>query len=149
MVVERVGGREQIEVDARVLAATNHDLKEAMKVGNFREDLYFRLGVILISLPPLREREGDILLLARAFLERYADENKRKIKGFTHEAIDAIEQYGWPGNVRELENRIKRAVIMAEDAKVTPADLEMEAPTQGPKGWASRKPVKPLKEKCF
>jgi two-component system NtrC family response regulator len=127
-VVERVGGREQIVVDARVLAATNRDLKEAMKEGSFREDLYFRLGVILISLPPLRERGGDTLLLARAFLERYADENKRKIKGFTHEAIDAIEQYGWMGNVRELENRIKRAVIMAENAKITPADLEMEAP---------------------
>ena len=127
-VVERVGGREQIEVDARVIAATNRDLKEAMKDGKFREDLYFRLGVILMSLPPLREREGDVILLAKAFLERYADENRKKIKGFTDQAMDAIEQYAWPGNVRELENRIKRAVIMAEGAKITPADLEMEAP---------------------
>ena len=127
-VVERVGGREQIEVDTRVVAATNRDLKEAMKDGSFREDLYFRLGVIRISLPPLREREGDVILLAKAFLERYADENRKKIKGFTDQAIDAIVQYAWPGNVRELENRIKRAVIMAEGAKITPVDLEMEAP---------------------
>jgi two-component system NtrC family response regulator len=127
-VVERVGGREQIEVDTRVVAATNRDLKEAMKEGKFREDLYFRLGVILMSLPPLREREGDVILLAKAFLERYSDENRKKIKGFTDQAIEAVEQYAWPGNVRELENRIKRAVIMAEGAKITPVDLEMEAP---------------------
>jgi two-component system NtrC family response regulator len=127
-VVERVGGREQIEVDTRVVAATNRDLKDAMKEGKFREDLYFRLGVILMNLPPLREREGDVLLLARAFLERYSDENRKKIKGFTDQALDAIEQYAWPGNVRELENRIKRAVIMAEGAKITSVDLEMEAP---------------------
>jgi len=126
-VVERVGGREQIEVDARIIAATNSDLKEAMKDGRFREDLYFRLGVILISLPPLREREGDIILLAKNFLERYADENRKKIKRFTNQAINAIEQYAWPGNVRELENRIKRAVIMAEGGKINPPDLELEA----------------------
>jgi two-component system NtrC family response regulator len=126
-VVERVGGREQIEVNTRVIAATNRDLREAMKDGSFRDDLYFRLGVILMSLPPLREREGDLILLAKAFLERYADENKKKIKGFTDQAMDTIEQYAWPGNIRELENRIKRAVIMAEGAKITPVDLEMEA----------------------
>lgn len=127
-VIERVGGREQIEVDTRVIAATNRDLKEAMKEGSFREDLYFRLGVIRMSLPPLREREGDVILLAKAFLERYTDENRKKIKGFTDQAIEAVAQYAWPGNVRELENRIKRAVIMAEGAKITPVDLEMEAP---------------------
>ncbi|MEN6319746.1 MAG: PEP-CTERM-box response regulator transcription factor [Syntrophaceae bacterium] len=129
-VIERVGGREQIGVDARVIAATNRDLKEAMSEGIFREDLYFRLGVITISVPPVREREGDVILLAKAFLERFVEENKKKIKGFTNHAIDAIEQYGWPGNVRELENRVKRSVIMAEGKKITPADLEMEAPQQ-------------------
>jgi two-component system NtrC family response regulator len=127
-VVERIGGREQIEVDTRVVAATNRDLKEAMKDGSFREDLYFRLGVIRISLPPLREREGDVILLAKAFLNRYADENRKNIKGFTDQAIDAVLQYAWPGNVRELENRLKRAVIMAEGARITAVDLEMEAP---------------------
>ena len=133
-IVERVGGREVIEVDTRVIAATNRDLKEAMKDGSFREDLYFRLGVIFISLPSLKEREGDVLLLAKAFLERYSDENRKKIKGFTDEAIDAIEQYEWPGNVRELENRIKRAVIMAEGNKITPKDLDMASPVLIHKG---------------
>jgi len=132
-VVERVGGREQIDVDTRVIAATNRDLKEAMKVGTFREDLYFRLGVILIFLPPLRERGEDIILLAKAFLERYADENRKKIKGFTDQAIDAIAQFPWPGNVRELENRVKRAVIMAEGAKILPQDLDMEEVAPLPK----------------
>lgn len=124
-VVERVGGREAISVDARIIAATNRDLKEAMKTGGFREDLYFRLGVISISLPPLRERNEDVLLLARVFLERYTQANKKKIKGFTQQALDAIEQYNWPGNVRELENRIKRAVIMTDEKKITPEDLEI------------------------
>ena len=126
--VERVGGREQIEVDTRVIAATNRDLKEAMQAGNFREDLYYRLGVIFISIPPLRDRNGDALLMAKAFMERYADENRKKIKGFTIDAIDATEQYTWPGNVRELENRIKRAVIMSDGQKLTPEDLELTAP---------------------
>jgi two-component system, NtrC family, response regulator len=128
-VIERVGGREQIEVDTRVIAATNRDLKESMRNGSFRDDLYYRLGVIMISLPLLKEREGDIMLMAKAFLERYSGENKKKVTGFTNQAVDAIEQYSWPGNVRELENRIKRAVIMAEVKKLTPKDLEMDMPT--------------------
>jgi two-component system NtrC family response regulator len=112
-------------VDARVVAATNRDLKEGMKDGSFREDLYFRLGVIFIPLPPLREREGDIMLLAKEFMNRFAEENKKKLTGFTIGAVEAIEKYEWTGNVRELENRIKRAVIMAEGKKLNPADLEM------------------------
>ena len=134
--VERVGGREQIEVDTRVIAATNRDLKEEMKNGNFREDLYYRLGVVTISIPPLRERGGDVLLMAKAFMERYAEENRKKIKGFTPEAITSIEQYEWPGNVRELENRIKRAVIMTEGRKLTPADLEMAPSDTGYEGMS-------------
>ena len=127
-VIERIGGRKGIEVDVRILAATNKDLKEAMKDGSFREDLYFRLGVVFISLPPLREREGDTMLLAKTFLNRYAEENRKKVTGFTSEARAAIEGYEWTGNVRELENRIKRAVIMAEGIKLNPADLEMRVP---------------------
>jgi two-component system NtrC family response regulator len=127
--IERVGGREPIVVDTRVLAATNRDLKQTMKEGKFREDLYYRLGVITISLPPLREREGDMSLLATALLQRYALENKKKVTGFTPEATKALESYNWPGNIRELENRIKRAVIMAEGTKLTPEDLELILPS--------------------
>jgi two-component system, NtrC family, response regulator len=123
--VERIGGREMIRVDTRVLTATNRDIKEAMTNGSFREDLYFRIGVITIQLPPLRERKGDVPLLAQAFLGRYAKEARKKLTGFTREAIAAIGNYGWPGNVRELENKIKRAVVMAEGTKVKPEDLEM------------------------
>ncbi len=124
-IIERVGGREQISVDVRVIAATNRDLKESIKEGRFREDLYYRLGVVTIALPPLREREGDTMLLATSLLRRYSTENRKKISGFTPEAIRALETYGWPGNVRELENRIKRAVIMAEGSKINPQDLEL------------------------
>jgi len=126
--IERVGGREAIVVNARVLAATNKDLNQAIKEGKFREDLYYRLGVVTISLPTLREREGDVLLLATTLLHRYAHENEKKVTGFTTQAIHAIKTYPWPGNVRELENRIKRAVIMAEEQKVSPADLELDFP---------------------
>ncbi len=123
--IERVGGREEIFVDVRVIAATNRDLKERMNEGRFREDLYYRLGVVTVALPPLREREGDILVLATALLYKYSLENKKKNLGFTAQVIQALETYNWPGNVRELENRLKRAVIMAEGSKITPEDLEL------------------------
>jgi len=123
--IERVGGREEIEVDARVVAATNTDPEQALREGRLREDLYYRLGVVVISIPCLRERDGDILLLAKALLQRYASETKKKIAGFTSQAINALENHGWPGNIRELENRIRRAVIMAEGIKITPTDLEL------------------------
>jgi two-component system NtrC family response regulator len=126
--IERVGGREKIPVNTRVIAATNADLKQKMKDGCFREDLYYRIGVVIISLPALREREEDILLLAKAFLQRYVDECKKRVNGFTNSAINAMKRHSWPGNIRELENRIKRAVIMAEGAKITPDDLELVTP---------------------
>ena len=126
--IERVGGREEIAVDVRVMAATNRDLKEAMKEGKFREDLYYRLGVVVISLPPLREREGDIALLASALLQKFSVESKKKITGFNDQARQALEGYRWPGNVRELENRIRRAVIMTESTKITAKDLEFSSP---------------------
>jgi two-component system NtrC family response regulator len=146
-VIERIGGREQIKVDARVIAATNRDLKQAMKEGTFREDLYFRLGVITIPLPPLREREGDTVLLANAFLRRYAAENKKKLTGFTSQAVSALQEYPWPGNVRELENRLKRAVIMAEGTKITPVDLELEAPPEDKREGVSLKEARETLEK--
>jgi len=123
--IERVGGREEIEVDARVVAATNTDPEQALREGRLREDLYYRLGVVVISIPCLRERDGDILLLAKALLQRYASETRKKIAGFTSQAINALETQSWPGNIRELENRIRRAVIMAEGIKITPTDLEL------------------------
>ena len=123
--IERVGGREEIIVDARVLAATNRDIEESLKNGRFRDDLYYRLGVVTISMPPLRERNRDILMMAKAFLQRFSSENKKRIETFTPQALDAIERHTWPGNIRELENRIKRAVIMSDGKKVSPADMEL------------------------
>jgi len=129
---QRVGGREWIRVDARILAATNTDLKEAMEKGAFREDLYHRLSVVVIELPPLRERQGDVSLLAKAFLDRFAAEAGRRLRGFTSEALRAMEAYPWPGNVRELENRVRRAVIMAKGARITVEDLGIPATTHLP-----------------
>lgn len=126
--IERVGGREQIHVDVRVIAATNRDITQAMKEGHFREDLYYRIGVVVVNLPPLREREGDIALLAKTLLQTYSTESNRKIVGFTPQALRALENHSWPGNVRELENRIKRAVIMAESTRISPADLDLASP---------------------
>jgi two-component system NtrC family response regulator len=124
-VIERIGGRSEIPVDVRVICATHRDLPELINAGEFREDLYYRINEATIKVPPLRERQGDSLLLARAFLEKFAVQLKRPIKGFTPQAIEAIEAYDWPGNVRELENRVKRAVIMADGTQISLEDLEL------------------------
>jgi two-component system NtrC family response regulator len=124
-VIERIGGRSEIPVDVRVICATHRDLAELIAAGEFREDLYYRINEATIKVPPLRDRQGDNLLLARVLLERFASQLKRPIKGFTPQAIEAIETYGWPGNVRELENRVKRAVIMADGTQITLEDLEL------------------------
>jgi two-component system NtrC family response regulator len=125
---------------------TNRDLEEAMKNSTFRDDLYYRLNVIKISLPPLRERSADVLLLAKTFLDRYTGEIRKKIKGFSNQAIESIERYPWPGNVRELENRIKRAVIMSEGKKITLEDLEMES-IAGSKEYIVLKDAREILEK--
>lgn len=122
-VIERLGGRGEIPVDVRVVAATHQNLSEHIKTGRFREDLYYRLSEISVRIPPLRDRQGDKGLLAHAFLEKFAQMNGRALRGFTPEALAAIEVYPWPGNVREIENTMKRAVIMAEAGQITVADL--------------------------
>ena len=125
-VIERVGGRKEIPVDVRVICATHRDLQEMIGDGSFREDLFYRINEATIKVPPLREREGDAVVLARWFLQQFARQLNRPVKGFTQKALLAIEQYGWPGNVRELENRVKRSVIMADGTQVSEQDLEME-----------------------
>jgi two-component system, NtrC family, response regulator len=128
--IERVGGRVEIPVDTRVLAATNLDLQLAMKEGRFREDLYYRLNTVTLSVPPLRERGADILMLSKSLLQRFSEEAKRKISGFTREALMSLEQYQWPGNIRELENRIRRAVTLTDNQRITPEDLDLPAPDE-------------------
>jgi two-component system NtrC family response regulator len=122
---QRVGGRQELQADVRVIAATNADLKNAISTGRFREDLYFRLAVVVIKLPPLRERGEDIILAAKEFLQRSAAQCDRTKLAFGPDAIRAISSHAWPGNVRELQNRIKRAVIMAEGKRITADDLEL------------------------
>ena len=122
-VVERVGGRTEIPVDVRVVCATNKNLEQMVQEGTFREDLFYRICEMVIDIPPLRERGGDKLLLARHFLEQITKNQASKVTGFSAEAIEAIENYAWPGNIREMENKVKRAVIMAEAKTVSPEDL--------------------------
>jgi two-component system, NtrC family, response regulator len=122
---QRVGGRQELTSDARIIAATNVDLKAGISQGSFREDLYFRLAVLVISLPPLRERGDDAVLLAQEFLQKYAAQNGKNNIAFVPEALRAINRHPWPGNVRELQNRIKRAVIMADSKRITEKDLEL------------------------
>src|ERR1044072_6949230 len=123
----RNAGRKPIQVNTRVIAATNLDLQKAMQEGRFREDLFYRLAVVVVKLPPLRERESDVVLLAESFLKRFATvEGKRKLR-FTKEALKALQGYSWPGNVRELENRVKRAVVMADETRVTAEDLGLDS----------------------
>lgn len=132
--IERLGGRSEINVNVRVVCATHQDLPLQILDGRFREDLFYRVSEITVRIPPLRERYGDSELIARAILNNYIEESgrARNVKGFTKEAVAAIEAYPWPGNVRELENRIKRAAIMAEGAMITPEDLELNANNQEP-----------------
>jgi len=114
-------------VDVRLVAVTNANIKLAMREGRFREDLYYRVGLVTIAVPPLRDRDDDVTLLATAFLE-YAAETRRRVQGFSRNALAAIESCAWPGNVRELENRVKRAVVMAEGTRITASDLELDSP---------------------
>ena len=122
----RVGGNEPIKVDVRVISATNKDLRKAIEKQEFREDLYYRLNVVNVELPPLRERKEDVPLLAQHFLNKFASENRKEISGFSPEALEFLLDYDWPGNVRELENAIERAVILAKNSLITVDDLPQE-----------------------
>jgi two-component system, NtrC family, response regulator len=129
-VIERIGGREEIPVDVRVVCATHRDLKALIRQGQFREDLYYRLAEIVIEIPPMRQRVGDAVLLAHAFVQRFARQHGRGAMSLTEDALGAIESYGWPGNVRELENAVKRAVIMADGNRITADDLGLAVPQE-------------------
>jgi two-component system NtrC family response regulator len=129
-VVERIGGRQEIAVDVRVVGATHQDLQEKIKTGAFREDLYYRISGVTITIPPLRDRPGDTLLLARALLENACRQEGRSRCNFGKDALTALTNYAWPGNVRELQNRVKRAVIMTETKQITAKDLELDAVTE-------------------
>jgi two-component system, NtrC family, response regulator len=126
--IERIGGRQEIPVDVRVVCATHRDLRAMIGDGRFREDLYYRLAEIVVDIPPLRQRQGDAVLLAHAFVRLYADEYKRKSLTLLPEALRAIEAHAWPGNVRELQNCVKRAVIMASGTTLAAADFGLAAP---------------------
>jgi len=123
--IERVGGRQEISVDTRVIAATNADLKKGMQEGSFREDLFYRLAVVQIMLPALRNREGDILFLAQSFLQQFANDSGKSDLTFAPDALKAIQRHDWPGNVRELQNRVRRAVIMGGEKRLSAQDLEL------------------------
>jgi two-component system, NtrC family, response regulator len=124
-VIERIGSRKSITVDTRVVCATHQDLEAMIADGRFREDLFYRLAEIVVRIPSLAERPGDATLLAKVFLGRFASEMNPAVRGFAPDALAAIDAWGWPGNVRELENRVKRAVIMADGKLVTAADLDL------------------------
>ncbi len=126
-VIERIGGRKPIPVDTRIVCATHQNLEAMIAQNSFREDLYYRLAEIVIKIPALAERPGDISLLARHFQQKYSDEINPAVKGFAPDAIVALEAAPWPGNVRELENRVKRAVIMAEGKLIAAADLDIDS----------------------
>ena len=125
--IERIGGRKSISVDTRIVCATHQNLEEMIADGRFREDLFYRLAEIVVKIPTLAERPGDATLLAKAFLKRFAAEMNPQVKGLASDALAAIDAWPWPGNVRELENRMKRAVIMADGKLIHAEDLDLEA----------------------
>jgi DNA-binding NtrC family response regulator len=142
---ERVGGQKAIEVDVRVVAATNRDLAEMVKRGQFREDLFYRLSVIAIEVPPLRERLDDVPLLADHFLARFRQQAARRITGFSPEALAAMTRYSWPGNVRELRNAVERAIVLGDRETIQPQDLPPQVLAQAqPPRTRTSPPTPPL-----
>ena len=145
--IERVGGRQEIAVNTRVIAATNADLKKGMTEGTFREDLFYRLAVVQLLLPALRERDDDILVLAQSFMQQFATQNGKSSLAFSQEAIRALRRHPWPGNVRELQNRVRRAVIMGEGKRLSPADLELADVAGGAASGSSLKDAREALER--
>ena len=131
-VIERIGGRRAIPVDVRVVCATHRDVDAMVAAGSFRDDLYYRLAEIVVRIPSLAERPGDAVLLARHFVQHHAKAMRRPVAGLTADAVAAVDAWGWPGNVRELENRVKRAVIMADATRVSAVDLDLADPSSEP-----------------
>jgi two-component system NtrC family response regulator len=123
---QRLGGNQTIQADVRIISATNQNLEEKVKEGTFREDLYYRLNVVSITVPPLRDRRGDISVLTKYFIKRFSAENGKDIKGLSNEAMDILMKYDYPGNVRELENIIERAVVITRDQVISIKDLPFE-----------------------
>ncbi|MGN6500633.1 MAG: sigma-54 interaction domain-containing protein, partial [Tsuneonella sp.] len=144
--IERIGGRKAIDVDTRIVCATHQDLEAMIADGRFREDLFYRLAEIVVKIPTLAERPGDATLLAKHFLTRFAAEMNPQVKGFAPDALAAIDGWGWPGNVRELENRVKRAVIMADSRLIGAEDLDLEG--EGEDGQAQVLNLKSAREKA-
>ncbi|MCY4757205.1 PEP-CTERM-box response regulator transcription factor [Pelomonas aquatica] len=145
-VIERVGGRQEIPIDVHVVGATHQDLRARIADGRFREDLYYRLAEIVVDIPPLRERLGDPVLLSHAFARRFATEMRRPVPTLADDAVRALEAHRWPGNVRELQNMLKRAVIMAEEDRITAADLGLRAAPEPAAGGASTLDLRTVRE---
>jgi two-component system NtrC family response regulator len=145
--LERVGGRESISVDVRLICATNQKLEKLIAEQRFREDLFYRINDVRIELPPLREREGDVMILAQHFLNTFNRLYYKRISGFTEDAVDAMSVHLWPGNVRELENKVKRAVIMSEDKRITAQDLDLGAVKVEPRSRDLKAEVEKLQKR--
>ena len=133
----RLGGSQDLHVDVRIIAATNRNLEDAVREGKFRDDLYYRLNVLRIEMPPLRVRDRDIVLLAQHFVELFAREFKRPVRGMSRAAEEALLNYTWPGNVRELRNLVERAVLLAESETLSPDDFDSMRPIAPPPAAAS------------
>jgi two-component system response regulator HydG len=134
--ITRVGGSDVLKVDVRIIAATNKDLRQEIGQGRFRDDLYYRLNVVNLAMPPLRERREDIPLLAQHFLVQFAEKNRKSIKGFTPRAMDGLLRYDWPGNVRELMNAVERGVVLARSEWLGVEDLALTLPDGAPSASA-------------
>jgi two-component system response regulator HydG len=146
--IQRVGSNQTLSVDVRLIAATNRDLLAEVEAGRFRQDLYYRLNVVTVDSPPLRERREDIPLLAMHFLERFAARNRKPVKGFTPQAMDMLLKYHWPGNVRELENTVERGVILLTGDFISEKELPLSVSSFPDEVYESgfEQPIQPLQQ---